>query len=154
MRVIQRRIVVGLLMASDGKILLGKTASKAGAVYSGAWKLPGGGVEEGETDKQAIIREISEETHHDISALNLELIDGSGSGSSEKTLPKAGERVIVEMEFYVFKVVLKETSTQLGTKPSKELIELKWFSKEELSNANLATPADELLTKLGYKEKV
>lgn len=52
-----------MLSRGDGRVLL-----VVNALGDQRWSLPGGGVERGETDKQAILREIHEELH-----LNLEV---------------------------------------------------------------------------------
>lgn len=91
MRTIQREIVGAVLLSRDDKVLLGKTARDAGGVYSGSWVIPGGGIEPGETRQQAIIREVKEETHHDISNLPMELINDTATGESEKVLKETGD---------------------------------------------------------------
>ncbi|MBX6334015.1 NUDIX domain-containing protein [Candidatus Saccharibacteria bacterium] len=59
MRTIKRDVVGAFIFSSDNKILLGK--SRKGGVYHGTWMVPGGGIEEGETMRDAVIREIREE---------------------------------------------------------------------------------------------
>jgi 8-oxo-dGTP diphosphatase len=51
--------VGGLAYADDGRILLVRRRNDPG---SGLWSVPGGRVEPGETDTQAVIREMAEET--------------------------------------------------------------------------------------------
>ncbi|HET8840562.1 MAG TPA: NUDIX hydrolase, partial [Ktedonobacteraceae bacterium] len=62
LRILQRRIVVGYIISSDGQLLLGKKVPGSGGVYPDSWHNPGGGVEPGETDEQALAREVHEET--------------------------------------------------------------------------------------------
>lgn len=53
------RVVMGLLFNPDGNILIAKrNLSKR---YGGLWEFPGGKVEQGETLKDALVREIQEE---------------------------------------------------------------------------------------------
>lgn len=153
MRTITREIVGALLFSKDGKILLGKTAKNAGGVYSGSWVIPGGGVDDGETKEQAVIREVLEETHFDITGLRLELIDDTATGKSEKTLKTTGERVLVKMNFHEFKIVLNKTAAELGKDPSDELVELEWFYPEALEVAELSKPTRELFEKVGIITK-
>lgn len=49
----------GLAYDEDGRLLLIKRRNDPG---SGLWSVPGGRVEPGETDAQAVVREMAEET--------------------------------------------------------------------------------------------
>lgn len=49
---------VAALIVKDGQLLLGKRAKEP---HQGAWDLPGGFIDPGETIEQALLREISEE---------------------------------------------------------------------------------------------
>ena len=56
MRTIYRDIVGGFIFSKDAKLLLGK--NRKGGVYEGCYLVPGGGVEEGETNEAALEREM------------------------------------------------------------------------------------------------
>ncbi len=58
----------GLAYDEDGKILLIRRRNDPG---SGLWSVPGGRVEPGETDTQAIVREMAEETGLVVEAAEL-----------------------------------------------------------------------------------
>lgn len=73
MRRIKRDIVGAVLISADNKVLLDRTDLKAGGVYSGCWVIPGGGVDDGETLEEVLIREVKEETHLDIQNEIIEL---------------------------------------------------------------------------------
>ena len=152
MRRIKREIVGAVLVSTDNKVLLGRTAADAGGVYSGNWVIPGGGIDRGETPEQALIREVLEETHHDISRCQLELVSDSVRGESQKRLKQTGELVVVEMTFRDYLVRLAETADQLGDKPSQELVELRWFGRDGLNRAPLSSPTDGILRKLDLKD--
>jgi 8-oxo-dGTP diphosphatase len=79
-----RRIpcVGAVIKDPDGRLLLIKRGNEPGA---GLWSLPGGRVEPGETDEQAVTREVREET-------NLTVECGRLLGRAE--LPGPGETVI------------------------------------------------------------
>ncbi|MBT6335075.1 MAG: NUDIX hydrolase, partial [Candidatus Magasanikbacteria bacterium] len=62
MRSISRDIVSAIIISKDNKIFLGRKDPSKGGVYKDCWHLPGGGIEKGETDEDALIREIQEET--------------------------------------------------------------------------------------------
>ncbi|MQA10813.1 MAG: NUDIX domain-containing protein [Pseudonocardiaceae bacterium] len=53
------RSVSGIVFDSAGRLLL---AQRGSGPAIGLWSLPGGKVESGETDEQALIRELREET--------------------------------------------------------------------------------------------
>ncbi|MGW3999431.1 NUDIX hydrolase [Amycolatopsis sp. NPDC004772] len=57
------RCVGGIVFDPYGRLLLIRRVNDPG---SGQWSLPGGRVEPGETDKEAVVRELSEETGLDV----------------------------------------------------------------------------------------
>ena len=61
-----------------------------------------------ETKIDALKREIKEETGIDITTAEIEQIEGVLNGQSEKVLRETGEKVLVDMDFYNFKVTLQE----------------------------------------------
>ena len=83
MRTLNRTIVSALLISDDGNVLLGKV--REGGVYPDCWHIPGGGVDEGETKEQALIREIHEEIGLDIASLPKKLVRDTDTGEADKT---------------------------------------------------------------------
>ena len=64
--------VLGVVRRSDGRFLITqRVMTKAWA--PGWWEVPGGGVRSGETSKEAVIREVKEETGLDVSGCRIEL---------------------------------------------------------------------------------
>jgi 8-oxo-dGTP pyrophosphatase MutT (NUDIX family) len=59
----------GVLFLCEGKVLLMQRG--AGGDQAGTWAFPGGHIEDGETPAEAAIREVMEETGHDISPADL-----------------------------------------------------------------------------------
>jgi ADP-ribose pyrophosphatase YjhB (NUDIX family) len=57
------RCVGGIVFDPHGRLLLIRRLNDPG---SGQWSLPGGRVEPGETDKEAVVRELFEETGLDV----------------------------------------------------------------------------------------
>ncbi|MCP2255294.1 ADP-ribose pyrophosphatase YjhB, NUDIX family [Prauserella aidingensis] len=53
------RCVGGIVHDADGRLLLVRRANEPAR---GRWSLPGGRVEPGETDRDAVVRELAEET--------------------------------------------------------------------------------------------
>ena len=60
-----KKAVAGIIVFED-KILIGKKVIKEGHFLSGGWHIPGGHVKKKESEKNALLREIKEETNLDI----------------------------------------------------------------------------------------
>lgn len=138
-----------MIWSSDGKLFMGRKDPNKGGVYNKVWHIPGGGVDEGETDMEALRREMREETGIDIKGLEVELIDDKGRGESEKTLKDTGERVRCEMDFYVYRIQLKEKADDMKICLSDDLVEYKWYSVSELAQVESTPPSQVLFRKLG-----
>jgi 8-oxo-dGTP diphosphatase len=66
---IRRALCAGAVIKdADGRLLLIKRGHEPGA---GLWSLPGGRIEPGETDQQAVAREVLEETGLTVQCRNL-----------------------------------------------------------------------------------
>ncbi len=152
MRTIDREIVAATVYSSDGKLLMARNTHPAfGGVYSDCWKIPGGGVEAGETQLQAIVREVQEETGINFTSLQAELIEDSMTGEAEKTLRETGERVLARMKFFTYTVVLDKPADQiLVTLDPHEFNEYEWFELSELKTLKVSPPSAELFRKLGF----
>ena len=152
MRTIDREIVSAHVYSSDGKLLMARnTHSAAGVVYGDCWKIPGGGVEAGETKLQTLVREVQEETGIDITPFEVELVEDSMTGEAEKILRETGERVLAKMKFFTYKVTLHKPINKITvTLDPHEFNEYQWFELSELKSLKLSPPSVELFTKLGY----
>ncbi|KKR08308.1 MAG: hypothetical protein UT32_C0002G0071 [Parcubacteria group bacterium GW2011_GWC2_39_14] len=154
MRTINRTIVSALIFSSDNKLLLGKKDPTKGGVYPDCWHIPGGGVEEGETFEQALIREVKEEVGLDITPYKPEAIPYVAKGVSEKTLKDTGEKVLCHMEFNRFKIIINDkTADKIQLKLDDDLIEVRWFDPIELRDVKLIPGGREFFEKLGYISK-
>jgi len=116
----------------DGKILLIKR-TKPDVVY---WVIPGGGVEKGETEEQAIIRELNEELGSD----NFQII-----GKSKNTYTYDWPDESILRRFKEKKLLFRgQSKTQflvkfLGNKgelvlEDSEIRKAKWVTKKELKD--------------------
>lgn len=163
MRKIHREIVSALIFSKDNKLLMGKKDPKLGGVYNDCWHIPGGGVNKQETKIDALIREIKEEVGIDLLAYKVKLVDDKDSGVSEKLVDKNGdgirigesivgaEKVVVEMHFNVYKVVISDkNSSDIEVNLSWDLAESKWFTIPELESIKLTPPSIKLFKKFGY----
>jgi ADP-ribose pyrophosphatase YjhB (NUDIX family) len=114
------KLAVGVLIARDGRILMGKRGP--GARAPGKWSFPAGFVERGERVEHAAGREALEEAN-----LDVEIGDLIGLYSSE------GETVVLA----VYAATVAAGEPQAGD----DLVEIGWFSATELPE--LAFPRDQ-----------
>ena len=121
-----------------------------GSVYNDSWLIPGGGVDEGETKLQTLVREIQEEAGLDVSGYEAELVEDNATGESEKTLKETGERVLVHMHFFTYRINIPELSDDIKVQAGDDLVELEWVSIDKLSQYKLSSPSENLFKKLGY----
>ncbi len=145
MREIKRDIVGAFLISQDKAIYLGEVG-----VYAGHLAVPGGGKEPGETDEQAVHREILEETGIDIEGHNTTKCEDINTGESEKTLRDTGERVRVVMRFIDYIVQLDKSSNELPTGGMDDFVNAKWYPLSTVSDLKLTPPTRARLIKLGY----
>ncbi len=148
MKEIERDIVAGVIVSSDNKILMGK--GRDGSVYKDCWLIPGGGVDEGETKLQTLVREIKEEAGLDVSSYEAELVEDSATGESEKTLQDTGERVMVRMNFFTYRIKIPQLAEDIIVQAGDDLVELAWVPLKKLSEYKISPPSENLFKKLGY----
>lgn len=148
MRTIQRDIVGAFIFSSDKKLLLGK-----GGVYKDCWLVPGGGIEPGETNEEAVIREVLEETGIDISQFKLQQMIGALSGESEKILRDTQEKVLVTMNFINYLVDIPMPADQIRLVTVDDFLEPRWFRSDELYHVELSPPTKTSLYKIGFIEQ-
>lgn len=91
-------VVAGICYRQDNFILLGQRQECEGS-YAGYWEFPGGKIEEGESDRDALRREFSEE-------LGCDVIQCEKFYFMEWVYP---ERT-VELRFYLVRLSCEETS--------------------------------------------
>ncbi len=111
---------VGAILTAGERILLIRRGHEPEA---GRWSLPGGRIEPGETDQQALVREVREET-------GLEVIPGPLAGAVERPAP--GGRVL-EIRDY-------EATVAGGVLAAgDDADDARWFSVPELAVLPLTT---------------
>jgi len=147
MRTIQREIVSALLISKDGKVFFGRKDRDSGDTYAGCWHIPGGGIEADETKEDGLIREVMEETGMDISGLSTELIDDVGTGTSEKLFPGETEKVLCQMHFNVYKVVLNKNADEIHVHLSNELAEYRWVDIVDINSVKKTPPGEEFFAR-------
>lgn len=125
-------IIVGGIIEKDNKILMVKEAKKK---CYGKWNMPAGHLEDGETIPEGAVREIFEETGCKVRLKNL--------------LPIMNKK----WEDTTF-LVITFTTELIEEKISfnkKEILDVKWISKEELENMTSENLRDEKLIKRTLK---
>ena len=113
--------VVGAVILSEGKIL--SAQRKIGGPLGGFWEFPGGKVEEGESSREALVRELMEELEAEVKIIR---------------------EICKTTHHYDFAVV--ELTTFLceihdGRLKNKEHEEIRWLSIDDLETVEWA-PAD------------
>lgn len=142
--VIFRNIVCGVIYNQDGLILLGKRPSQRG-VYRNQWGIIGGGIDEGETAKTALIREIKEEAGL-IDAVISGKIDFLQEDFTTKLLPNGtNQHVHMKMVYYVCQ------TGENDLHPNEEWEELRWMDKKTIKEImpDLNEPTKVLFEKIG-----
>jgi 8-oxo-dGTP pyrophosphatase MutT (NUDIX family) len=147
MRTIKRDIVGGFFFSKDNRVLLGK--NRKGGVYEGSYVVPGGGIEDEETHDQALRREMMEEAGLDISKGQIDQIN-IATGEHEKTLPGSGERVLVKMTFYDYRIVLPDNAEDIHVTAEDDWAEPRWFTAKELASQPVGDPTRRTLQKIGF----
>lgn len=128
---------------------MGLCNRKNGGVFPDLWQLPGGGVEDKESDLEAICREVAEETGIELDVLNLSIVDDKDSGETTKQLSD-GETVIVEMKFIVFYNSIDREHSQIDYSTGTEFSELAWIARQDLSSLAMVPAGLPLFKRLGW----
>lgn len=136
MKTIERDVVGAFVFSSDDCLLLGKSIS--GGVYQDTWLVPGGGINDGETKVEAVIRELQEETGLLVGDNSVQPMEGQHKGESEKTVRDTNEKVKVIMTFWDFRIDLDQPHNQVEVSASDDLKEIRWFEVHDLARLALA----------------
>ncbi len=117
---------VGIIICKDGKVLLQKRQD------DNMWAMHGGGMEPGETIKETLYREVSEELN--IKPINPKLL-GVYAGEDLHHFYSNGD----EVYFVTHAFICKEYEGEINF-TDHEVLECKWFDLNELPENIL--PAD------------
>jgi 8-oxo-dGTP pyrophosphatase MutT (NUDIX family) len=110
---------VGAVIFENGRVLLQRRDD------NGRWGLPGGGVEPGESVRQALIREVREETGLDVEPVRLIGVYSDPAYHQVVTYP---DGKVVHYVSNVFECTVRAGSLTCGD----ESLELDWFDPERL----------------------
>ena len=147
MRTIKRDIAGALLFSNDEYVLIGKNVT--GGVYEGLWVIPGGGIDDGESKEDAMRRETLEEVGVDVHGATIEQLALVQTGTTEKTLRDTGERVMVDMTFYNFKVSINLPARDIPIKLEDDFGYAEWVPIKELAKKSYSPSVESLLESLG-----
>ncbi|MEI2273469.1 NUDIX domain-containing protein [Sphingobacterium sp. ML3W] len=124
------RIVIcsAMMLNPEGELLL---VRKKGSKY---FQLPGGKIAVGESDSEALVRELREELQFDTEPATLQFI-------GRHVTQAVNERdTLVEGYIYLIKLAMK-----LDFQPQAELEEVEWINKSNWQDYQLAHLAEEFV---------
>ncbi len=149
MRTINRDCVCAMIFDNTDRLFQARRGNNH-LVYPETWHIPGGGTDEGETHREALLREMQEELGLDLSPYEMELVDDQGTGESEKILD-SGEKVYAKMRFFIYKLMLDKKGEDIPiTLEEAEYVSYQWTDLKDIKNLQLTPPSIELFTRLGY----
>ena len=126
------------LVPSSGRLYVAWSSTRSGACCScasstrssgeGWWVTPGGGVDDGESDEQALQRELREEVGLDVAEA------GPLVHEREHTFPWDGRIVCQRERFYLVRVEVHEPAPTIDLRP-EGVTEVRWWTLSELDRA-------------------
>lgn len=130
-------IGVGAVIVDQGRVVLVKRKFPP---LAGEWSIPGGRLEIGETQREAVVRETREET-------GLTVEPGELLGVYDRLLRDDGGRILyhyVLIDFLCWRVAGE-------LQPGGDADDARWFSKEETGKISLLEDTAEVI-RLGFKK--
>lgn len=118
-----RKNVAAVIINSKGLILVGKRSD----VYD-SWQLPQGGVDKNETEEDAVLREVEEETG--LNGEVLEIIKKSNDISYVYPPEIKKNKFFDGQNQKYFLIKIADTGFQLLK--SKEFVDFQWLTKEKI----------------------
>jgi len=127
---------VGSIIIEDGRVLLVKREHPP---LAGAWSIPGGVLEVGETLREAGLREAQEETGLLVEPIEL-------LGVFDRVLRDAAGKL--QYHYVLIDFLCRLTGGEL--RAASDASEVRWFRPEELAGLGLAADTAEVI-KLGFQ---
>jgi ADP-ribose pyrophosphatase YjhB (NUDIX family) len=125
------RIGVGGVVVADGRVLL---ARRAKPPLLGRWSIPGGTVELGETLKEALVREMAEETRLEVEPLEVLAV-------FDRIQREGGE---VVFHYVIVDYLCRHVSG--SARAGSDAAEVAWAGPDELERFDLTAKANEVVT--------
>lgn len=138
--VLRPRVRVAGILIEDDKILLIEHLKKDKRY----WLVPGGGVDWGESTAEALIREYKEETNLDISVEKFLFLS--------ETIAPDKQKHVINLYFQI--KVLKNSIENMQLGNEKNLIDLRFITKNEIENIKLYPNIKTQLIQLLNKEEI
>lgn len=123
-----RKNAAAIIENSEGLILAGERRN-----IRGAWQLPQGGVDEGETPEQAVLREIKEETGIDKEFLKVISHSSEVSYLFPCTVHWGGRRGKYDGQRQTY-FYLKIADSGWKLNETEEFVSFEWITKREMIN--------------------
>lgn len=122
-----------LLLDDRGRLLLLRDSDLGLEPVAHWWVTPGGGVDPGESDAQAVVRELLEETGLEVSEPDL-----AGPLLERTAVHGYSDKVVDQTEvFFLVRVAAFEPDTSGHTDEERRtVVELRWWSPEELQDTD------------------
>ena len=133
------RLAVGGVVIKDDRVLLVRRGKPPAF---GEWAIPGGSVELGESLKQAVERELCEETGITVRA---------GEICHTFEAVKRDDDGRVRFHYVIIDLMAEYLSGE--PVPASDATEAAWLTLVELKDRNINTTTLELLSKLGFTKK-
>ena len=133
---IERRAVRALVVDADGRVLLVQYRRPVGA--DTWWGTPGGGVDPGESDEQALARELREEIGLHDPELGPELFEHVGE------FPWAQQMFRQVNRTYLVRVRAHEPSSTIDL-AAEGVVDVRWWTLDELAAADVQLAPPDLL---------
>src|SRR5216684_5781027 len=124
---------VGAIIIDQGRVLLVKRGHPP---LAGEWSIPGGVLELGETLRQAVVREVREET-------GLTVAPGELLGVYDRLVRDEDGRP--RYHYVLIDFLCRKISGELQAADDAE--EVRWFSREELTEVSLAPDTQDVIKK-------
>src|SRR5688500_8323506 len=114
----KREYSAGGIVLHNGKVLMIKNAALRDPKKA-YWGFPKGHIDQGESSKDAALREIKEETR-------IEAAIVGKLGELQYVFSRSGERIVKHVDYYLLRYKSGEVEPQ-----ELEVLEVKWFEPEE-----------------------
>lgn len=141
-----RKTAVGILKRNDGKLLItfNKRMNSLDKKFidKDTFKFPQGGIDEGESNESAVIRELTEELGYTFSSTNIK----SRLNDYVSYWFKNSDKPDFEIRLYAFLLDIGDFDETLFKPDPNEVSEIKWVDANDVENLNLGIRHDAYLS--------